>query len=34
MVDKIVNGASGASFTDRVDENPYQHRRFVPPIEA
>lgn len=34
MVDKIVNGARRASFTSRVDENPYQHRRFVPAIEA
>ena len=34
MVDKVVNGESGASFTRRVDENPYQHRRFVPPVEA
>ena len=34
MVDKVVNGESGASFTRRVGQNPYQHRRFVPPVEA
>jgi hypothetical protein len=30
MVDKIVNGAKRESVTRRVEENPYQHRRFVP----
>ena len=34
MVGKVVNGESGTSFTRRVDETPYQHRRFVPPAEA
>jgi predicted secreted hydrolase len=34
MVDKVVNGARRASFTRRVEENPYQHRRFVPLGEA
>jgi predicted secreted hydrolase len=34
MVDKVVNGERGTSFTRRVDENPYQHWRFVPPVEA
>ena len=29
MVGKVVNGESRTSFTDRVDENPCQHRRFV-----
>ena len=34
MVAKIVNGARDASFTCVIDEIPYQHRRFVPLIEA
>jgi len=33
MVDKVVNGERGTSFTRRVDENPHQHWRFVPPVE-
>jgi len=34
MADKVVNGARRAFFTRRIEENPYQHRRFVPPVEA
>ena len=34
MADKVVNGARRPSFTHQVEENPYQHRRFVPPGEA
>ncbi|MEO6307027.1 MAG: lipocalin-like domain-containing protein [Nitrospiraceae bacterium] len=30
MVDKVVNGEKRTSFVHRVEENPYQHRRFVP----
>jgi predicted secreted hydrolase len=34
MVDKVVNGENRASFTRRVDENPHEYWRFVPPVEA
>src|SRR4026209_1148453 len=34
MADKIVNGERQASLTQRVEENPYQHRRFVPAARA
>ena len=34
MADKIVNGENRASLTSWIQENPHQHRRFVPPAEA